>query len=284
MLVFTPYRVTQSLVEAAADDVVVLHCLPAHRGQEIDGGRDRRASVGRVGSGREPPAHPEGTAAAPLRRGLRHERASLQRPGRTGPAGVRRPPVDRRRRPVQAEGLREGGPGGGGLCRRPRRPSTRRAYSRSRGWASRSRRRSTSSCGPGSFEELDALRAQVPDGVRAMTAIPGFGPKKAMMVYRELGIDSVDGLVAAAEDGRLAAMKGFSRATERNVVEAVRRLRASERPRAGRTRRSRSRRTCSTGCVRSPVSGGQRTPGRCGAWRRRSAMSICSWRAIAPSR
>jgi DNA polymerase (family 10) len=80
----------------------------------------------------------------------------------------------------------------------------------------------------GSFEELDVLRAQVPDGVRAMTAIPGFGPKKAMMAYRELGIDSVDGLVAAAEDGRLAAMKGFSRTTERNVVEAVRRLRASE--------------------------------------------------------
>ncbi len=35
MLVFTPYQVTQALVEAAADDVVVLHCLPAHRGQEI---------------------------------------------------------------------------------------------------------------------------------------------------------------------------------------------------------------------------------------------------------
>ena len=80
----------------------------------------------------------------------------------------------------------------------------------------------------GTFEELDALRAQVPEGVRAMTAIPGFGPKKAMAAYRELGIDSVDGLVAAAEDGRLAAMKGFSRTTERNVVEAVRRLRASE--------------------------------------------------------
>ena len=36
LLVFTPYRVTRPLVETAADDVVVLHCLPAHRGQEID--------------------------------------------------------------------------------------------------------------------------------------------------------------------------------------------------------------------------------------------------------
>jgi ornithine carbamoyltransferase len=35
LLVFTPYQVTQSFVDAAADDVVVLHCLPAHRGQEI---------------------------------------------------------------------------------------------------------------------------------------------------------------------------------------------------------------------------------------------------------
>ena len=80
----------------------------------------------------------------------------------------------------------------------------------------------------GTFEELETLRTQVPDGVRAMTAIPGFGPKKALAAYRELGIDSVDELVAAAEAGRLAAMKGFSRTTERNVVEAARRLRASE--------------------------------------------------------
>ncbi|MBA3765177.1 MAG: ornithine carbamoyltransferase [Actinobacteria bacterium] len=35
MLVFTGFQVTQALVDAAADDVVVLHCLPAHRGQEI---------------------------------------------------------------------------------------------------------------------------------------------------------------------------------------------------------------------------------------------------------
>jgi DNA polymerase (family 10) len=80
----------------------------------------------------------------------------------------------------------------------------------------------------GTFEDLETLRARVPEGVRAMTAIPGFGPKKAMAAYRDMGIDSVEGLVAAAEEGRLAAMKGFSRTTERNVVEAVRRLRASE--------------------------------------------------------
>ena len=34
-LVFPAYQVSQKLVDVAADDVVVLHCLPAHRGQEI---------------------------------------------------------------------------------------------------------------------------------------------------------------------------------------------------------------------------------------------------------
>ncbi|HEX5937416.1 MAG TPA: ornithine carbamoyltransferase [Actinomycetota bacterium] len=34
-LVFPSYQVSQKLVDIASDDVVVLHCLPAHRGQEI---------------------------------------------------------------------------------------------------------------------------------------------------------------------------------------------------------------------------------------------------------
>jgi ornithine carbamoyltransferase len=34
-LVFPPYRIDQGAVERADPDVIVLHCLPAHRGQEI---------------------------------------------------------------------------------------------------------------------------------------------------------------------------------------------------------------------------------------------------------
>jgi ornithine carbamoyltransferase len=37
-LVFQPYRLDERAVEAAKDDVIVMHCLPAHRGEEITAG------------------------------------------------------------------------------------------------------------------------------------------------------------------------------------------------------------------------------------------------------
>ncbi|MGZ4150577.1 MAG: DNA polymerase/3'-5' exonuclease PolX [Actinomycetota bacterium] len=77
----------------------------------------------------------------------------------------------------------------------------------------------------GTFPELEELRAQVPAGVREMTELPGFGPKKALVVYRELGIDSVEALAAAAATGELAGLKGFSKKTEDNVLAAVARAR-----------------------------------------------------------
>ncbi|MEP6477147.1 MAG: helix-hairpin-helix domain-containing protein, partial [Actinomycetota bacterium] len=76
----------------------------------------------------------------------------------------------------------------------------------------------------GAVPELEELRSKIPGGVREMTAIPGFGPKKAMQVYQELGIDDVDDLVAAAQDGTLAALKGFSKKTEDNIIAGVRRV------------------------------------------------------------
>jgi ornithine carbamoyltransferase len=33
--VFAPYQITESLMEAAGSDTIFLHCLPAHRGQEV---------------------------------------------------------------------------------------------------------------------------------------------------------------------------------------------------------------------------------------------------------
>ena len=79
----------------------------------------------------------------------------------------------------------------------------------------------------GSFPELESLRDEVPSGVREMTALPGFGPKKAMAVYQDLGIDSVPALVEAAEAGSLRSLKGFSARTEQNILSGAKRMETS---------------------------------------------------------
>jgi DNA polymerase (family 10) len=79
----------------------------------------------------------------------------------------------------------------------------------------------------GSIPELEELRARIPAGVREMTSVPGLGPKKAMALYEELGIDSVDGLAAAVEDDRIAGLKGFGPKTQENIARGIRQLSAS---------------------------------------------------------
>ncbi len=79
----------------------------------------------------------------------------------------------------------------------------------------------------GSIPELEALRAQIPGGVREMMSIPGLGPKKAMALYAELDIDSVDALAAAIEDDRIAGLKGFGPKTQTNIARGIQQLSAS---------------------------------------------------------
>lgn len=76
----------------------------------------------------------------------------------------------------------------------------------------------------GSIADLEALRAQIPSGVRELMAIPGLGPKKALLLHRELGIDSVEALLAAIDAGGLRGLKGFGAKTEENIRKGIARL------------------------------------------------------------
>ena len=76
----------------------------------------------------------------------------------------------------------------------------------------------------GSLGYHERLRAQVPDGLLDILRIPGVGPKTVRLVSTELGIDSIEALRAAAEEGRLRQLKGLSERTEANVLEALGRL------------------------------------------------------------
>jgi DNA polymerase (family 10) len=75
--------------------------------------------------------------------------------------------------------------------------------------------------GTGTFRQLDDLREQVPAGVREMISIPTLGPKKAMVLYRDLHISSVEELADAIHEGRLTGMKGFGPKTEENILHGI---------------------------------------------------------------
>ena len=52
------------------------------------------------------------------------------------------------------------------------------------------------------------LRAKFPPGLIAVMHLPGFGPKRARLLYDELGIDSLEALRAAAEKGEIRKLRG----------------------------------------------------------------------------
>lgn len=76
----------------------------------------------------------------------------------------------------------------------------------------------------GRLEYHERLRAQVPAGLLEMLRVPGVGPKTVRLLHTELGIDSLEGLRAAAEGGQLRGVKGLSERTERNILDGIGRI------------------------------------------------------------
>ena len=79
----------------------------------------------------------------------------------------------------------------------------------------------------GTLAELDALREKMPANVRELTRMPGLGPKKAMVLYQELGVGSVEELEAAIADDRVAALPRFGAKTQENIARGLTRLRST---------------------------------------------------------
>ncbi|GIH80123.1 DNA polymerase/3'-5' exonuclease PolX [Planobispora longispora] len=75
--------------------------------------------------------------------------------------------------------------------------------------------------GRGSFRQLDDLRGKVPEGVRRLTRVPSLGPKKAVLLFQELGIDSPEALAEAIKAGGLKGVKGFGAKTEENLLRGI---------------------------------------------------------------
>lgn len=68
---------------------------------------------------------------------------------------------------------------------------------------------------------LDELLERIPESVLALLRIPGLGPKKAAVLYRELNIENLDQLRAACEAGQIRELKGFAAKTEQTILDGI---------------------------------------------------------------
>jgi DNA polymerase (family X) len=73
----------------------------------------------------------------------------------------------------------------------------------------------------GTIPAAERLRAKFPQGLLALTRLPGLGPKRARLLYDELGIDSPDALREAAEAERLRSVKGLGPKFEASMLAAI---------------------------------------------------------------
>src|SRR5438552_294130 len=73
----------------------------------------------------------------------------------------------------------------------------------------------------GSLKYFEELSAEFPVGIMELFSLPGLGAKKIKALYDRLGIDSIEQLQKACEDGRVAELPGFGQTTQQKLCESI---------------------------------------------------------------
>jgi DNA polymerase (family 10) len=68
---------------------------------------------------------------------------------------------------------------------------------------------------------LDKLEEEVPAGLADWLRVPGLGPKKIALIWKELGITSLRELTAAAREGKLRSVPGMGAKSEALIVKGI---------------------------------------------------------------
>ena len=73
----------------------------------------------------------------------------------------------------------------------------------------------------GSIPSAEKLKKKFPASLVEVTRVPGLGAKTARRLYDELGIEDLEGLRAAAEQGKIRELRGLGPTAEENVLAAL---------------------------------------------------------------
>ncbi len=80
----------------------------------------------------------------------------------------------------------------------------------------------------GKLGYYENLKAEFPEGITNLLAIPGIGPKTANRLSSELGISSVDALEQAIHGGRVAKLFRLGDKTANNILQQIQALRRKD--------------------------------------------------------
>jgi DNA polymerase (family 10) len=73
----------------------------------------------------------------------------------------------------------------------------------------------------GKLPFYEDLKRKTPPGLLQMLRIQGMGPKKVKALHDQLGIETLEQLRAACEEGRVAGLRGFGAKTQKNILEGI---------------------------------------------------------------
>lgn len=73
----------------------------------------------------------------------------------------------------------------------------------------------------GNWPDLDAIVSRTPPGVLQMLAIKGLGPKKVGIIWKQMGLETVEELFDACRENRLVELSGFGLKTQGEVMRAI---------------------------------------------------------------
>jgi DNA polymerase (family 10) len=73
----------------------------------------------------------------------------------------------------------------------------------------------------GSIPSADKLKAKFPATLVEVTRVPGLGAKTARRIYDEVGVENLQQLKEAAEQGRIADIRGLGPKTEENILASL---------------------------------------------------------------
>lgn len=80
----------------------------------------------------------------------------------------------------------------------------------------------------GTLQELTDLVAQTPEGIFDIFKVKGLGVKKIKVLWNELGLDNINDLKIACENGKIALQKGFGQKTQDSILESLAYLQAQQ--------------------------------------------------------